>query len=140
MKKLIATAILASLPIVSPAASNHSDISWFQRDTHGNLSLNLYFYWSKNCRHCHEAIPYIKRMVRQNPWIKLTMREVSSEQNIQEYIRINDATGGIAAGAVPAFFYCGQAYTGYTSGSTGPWLLSELKACRKNPADFDIHF
>ena len=141
MKKLIAAAIISSLPLIA-TAKPANDIAWSQKDANGNVSLNFYVYWSKTCPHCHKALPYIKRMARQHPWIKLHLKEVTADRgNIQDYIRIDKVTGGMARGAVPAFFYCGQAYTGYDNdNTTGRWLYEELKACKANPADFDISF
>ncbi len=141
MKKLIAAALVASLPVIATAKQT-DEISWSQKDARGNVSLNFYVYWSKTCPHCHKALPYIKRMAQQHPWIKLHLKEVTtSRANIQEYIRFDRATGGLAGGAVPAFFYCGQAYAGYADdNTTGRWLYEELKACRANPSDFDISF
>lgn len=141
MKKLLATAILAMLPTVAPVYAAPGDSAWSSKDASGNVSLNFYVFWSKTCPHCHKALPFVKQMANNNPWIKLHLKEVTnSESNIDQYIRMARAAG-TTAGAVPAFFYCGQIYTGYGENSTtGNWLLEELKACKRNPAEFDISF
>lgn len=141
MKKLIATAILATLPVFATAAPGET--AWSNKDASGNVSLNFYVFWSKTCPHCHKALPFVKQMARNNPWIKLKLKEVTDNNdntNVDQYIQMAKAAG-TTAGAVPAFFYCGQIYTGYGENSTtGAWLLEELKACKRNPAEFDLSF
>lgn len=112
---------------------------WSHRDSAGNVVVDFYVFWSKTCEHCHVAVPYVKDLAKKNPWIKLHLKEVtSSSSNIDQYISLANATGG-RAGAVPAFIYCGQMYTGYGDNSTtGAWLFDELKTCKATPGEFNI--
>ena len=39
------------------------------RDDTGNASVHLYFFWSKSCPHCREALPFVLRLDRELDWL-----------------------------------------------------------------------
>ncbi len=110
------------------------NIKWTSHSSDGGVNVHLYMYWSYNCPHCHVAMDFLKTLPAKYPWIKLHFREVSkNKKNLAAYFQMADALGE-EGGAVPAFFYCGYMYAGYTGNdTTGQWLLEEMKACRQNP-------
>lgn len=120
----------------APASSGIKpvNIKWTSRNEQGGVNVHLYMYWSHNCPHCHVAMDFLKDVSKSYPWIKIHLREVSkNKKNLSSYFQMADALGE-EGGAVPAFFYCGYMYSGYTGDdTTGKWLVDELKACRVNP-------
>ena len=118
----------------SGATSPMDNPTWTSKDRHGQVIVHLYMYWGKSCPHCHEAMPFIDRMVRENPWIKLHKLEIDNDRrNLVKMYDMAEAIGESHV-AIPAFFYCGYLYTGWgDTETTGAWLIDELKQCRGNP-------
>ena len=137
LKALILATVVALTPSQPAQAFNNDQFVWTSPGRHGS-NVHLYVYWSLQCPHCHEAMPYLKRLPRKYPWVKVHLREVTKNpQYIDDYIAMAEATGQ-RAGSVPAFFYCGQMYSGWGDEfTTGGWLTGELQTCHTNPADFD---
>lgn len=131
---MLPQAAISKISIIETSASSASDIVWTSRDKNGGVIVHLYMYWGKECPHCHEAMPVIKKIARTYPWVKVHMREVSeNRRNLVSLYDMADALGESNV-AIPAFFYCGYLYTGWgDSETTGAWLIDELKQCRGNP-------
>ncbi len=127
-------AAISKVKVVDSSYAGDNNITWTSKTRQGQVQVHLYMYWGKNCPHCHEAMPFIKKMARQYPWIKVHLREVSdNHRNLVSLYNMADAIGEQNV-AIPAFFYCGYLYTGWgETSSTGPWLVDELEQCRGNP-------
>lgn len=137
IKLLLIAAAIACIPIQSASAFNNDQFVWTSPGKQGS-TVHLYVYLSNDCVHCKDAMPYLKRLPKKYPWVKVHLREVTSNPRyVDDYIAMAKAAGQ-RAGSVPAFFYCGQMYSGWGGASTtGAWLTGELQTCHTNPSDFD---
>jgi hypothetical protein len=107
-----------------------ADEQWYQRDGNGELSLKLYFFWSKHCPHCVAAQPLVESYTRQNPWLELEAMELSTSREYRQRYHEMATAMGMEARSVPAFFYCGEMYIGFDEQSKGAGLFSRIEACR----------
>lgn len=137
MRKLLISLAVAGGLLLTASAQAASP--WSHRDSNGQTVVDLYFFWSKSCVHCHRALPFVKDIARKNRWVKLHNKEVTNDNAaVDHYLKLTELTDG-EAGSVPAFFYCGQMFTGFgEADTTGAWLFDELKTCRSNPETFNI--
>lgn len=103
---------------------------WHERVNNDQLTIHLYFFWSKKCAHCLKARPDVVAMAEEYPWLKLHSLELSDNpENIKMYA---DMTAMFAqqAYSVPTFMFCGNILTGYEDrDTTGRLLRSYLQAC-----------
>ena len=131
---LMPQSAISKIRVVDTRSASPMDIVWTSKDRRGRVIVHLYMYWGKTCPHCHEAMPFIKKMARENPWIKVHMREINdNRRNLIAMYNMAEAIGETHV-AIPAFFYCGYLYTGWADAeTTGAWLVDELKQCRGNP-------
>ncbi|MGF1642076.1 MAG: hypothetical protein ACFCUJ_00420 [Thiotrichales bacterium] len=110
---------------------------WVEPGPQGAPNVYLYMFWSYNCKHCHHAMPFLDDIKSRYPWVQVKISEVTEDpRNMEAYLAMADQVGERTfAGAVPAFFFCGQMYTGYNDEkTTGQWILDSLQQCRSNPA------
>ena len=126
--------VLMTLCIITVQATAASPIQWASKDSQGNNKVHLYFFWSKECPHCHEALSYLKRASNQHKWAKIHLKEITENQkNLNEYNHMA-ASLGEPADVVPAFFFCGMMYAGYNGKSTGDWIFNTMKSCEGKQA------
>lgn len=106
---------------------------WVSQSETGESQVHLYFFWSKKCPHCLEALPFIKSMAQNNAWIKLHDLELTEHPaHVKKYSEMA-AELGEEARSVPAFFWCGSMVTGYDDEQgMGQFLLDELTRCGEN--------
>lgn len=135
---LIILLMISSLSIFSTAQaqeqrfpSKTKDTVWIEKDAQGESIVHLYVYWSLVCPHCEKALPYFKKLAKDNPWLKLHLLEVSKhKQNLTKMNNMAVALDEFNNGEVPAFFFCGIMYTGYSENTTtGAWIKDTLKEC-----------
>ncbi|MGF1548304.1 MAG: hypothetical protein ACFCUG_13355 [Thiotrichales bacterium] len=145
--RLIALALF--LPLVPLLPAGHASVLgkesgqfvWVEPDKGGANKVYLYMFWSHNCKHCHYAMPFLDDIKSRYPWIQVRLSEVTEDpRNMETYLAMAEQVGEQAfAGAVPAFFFCGQMYTGYNDAkTTGKWILDSLQQCRINPPESDV--
>ena len=102
---------------------------WDQMDDQGALRVNLYLFWSMTCPHCHRALRVLDELAEKLPWLDVHHFELSDPATVRTYQAFAKAFD-IEAAYVPAFFYCGQTYNGYSDDqTTGTYLRDTLKAC-----------
>jgi hypothetical protein len=128
------TALLVLATLASPVHAQTiplDQVRWYTVDDQGELTVNLFFFWSKTCPHCREAYPFVTDLPNQYPWLKLHALELTENQaNSQLYTMMAEALGQQAM-YVPAFFYCGTMTTGYDKADTsGEALVKNLRICR----------
>ena len=133
------TALLVLATLASPVHAQSippDQVSWYTVDGQGNITVNLYFFWSRTCPHCREAHPFVMDLPNQYPWLKLHALELTDNPaNSQLYVAMAAALGKEAM-YVPAFFYCGQMVTGYdTADTSGAALVENLLTCRDAVVD-----
>jgi thiol-disulfide isomerase/thioredoxin len=103
---------------------------WFDVDSEGEATVNLYFFWSETCPHCRSAHPIVEDFPSQYPWLTLHSHEISmSEDNALLYEQMAAAAGEQAM-YVPAFIFCGAMITGWDAAeTTGAALQEGLEQC-----------
>lgn len=80
-------------------------------------------------------MPWVKSLAGKYPWMRVHIKEVTRDKaNLKSYLSMAkglDEQGG----AVPAFFFCGQMYTGWGEAeTTGQWIIDTMQECRNNAA------
>lgn len=102
---------------------------WHQMDDRDALRVNLYLFWSTTCPHCHRALRFLDELAEELPWLDVHQFELSDPATVRTYQTFAKAFD-IEAAYVPAFFYCGQTFNGYTDDqTTGTYLRDTLKEC-----------
>ncbi len=115
-----------------PAKAESQDAGpslWHEADDENGLQVKLYLFWSENCPHCHRALAFIDKLGGDLPWLKIHLFEISDPDSAGAYQAFADAFE-IEASYVPAFFYCGGTFNGYSNDeTTGKFLRDTLEAC-----------
>lgn len=102
---------------------------WHEADEEGSLRVRLYLFWSESCPHCHRALGFVDDLVKELPWLDVRLLEISDPDSAEAYAVFANAFG-IEASYVPAFFYCGKTFAGYSSDqTTGKFLRETLEGC-----------
>ncbi len=111
--------------------SQPRDITWTRVDADGEVSIDLYFFWSETCPHCQRAKPFIESLPALYPWVEIHSLPLTRDEpdNIRLYVEMARALGEEAQ-SVPAFFFCGLMITGFgDASSTGTFLEQRLQEC-----------
>lgn len=105
---------------------------WYIHTDDNQLSVNLYFFWSKKCPHCREAIPFINKLDNKHGWLTVYSRELTEHpEHIEQYINLAKQLGQEAS-SVPAFLWCGNMTVGYDNpDNMGRFLEQELIKCHE---------
>ncbi len=92
--------------------------------------VDLHVFWSKHCPHCLEALPAIRQIAAQNPWLVVRDYEITgSPENLQRFEAMAKAQGATAE-AVPTLFYCGHMEVGWDDAPAGRSAFVErLRQC-----------
>jgi thiol-disulfide isomerase/thioredoxin len=122
-----------------------SDPVWYETGESGQPIIHLYFFWSKKCPHCQQALPDIIEIEKKYTWLKLHSLElVDHPDNVQTFIYMSGLFGETAR-SVPTFMFCGNSVSGYdASETTGKLLKAQLLGCyqfakENNPGNDDIY-
>lgn len=118
-------------------APTYAKTAWSTPSASGSNDMHLYLYWSKDCPHCKVAVPYMNKMAKKYPWLKLHSKEITnSKKNVNEFARRANEIGEQAE-VVPSFIFCGQMYSGYGDNeTTGKWIIDTLAECKTDPAGY----
>ncbi len=135
LSRMISILVVATVFVVSTPA--FAKTAWSTPNAKGGNDMHLYLYWTKDCPHCKVALPYMQKMAKKYPWLKLHSKEVSTNRkNIVEFTRRANEIGEQAE-LVPAFLFCGQMFTGYgDNATTGKWIIDTIAECRTDPAGY----
>jgi thiol-disulfide isomerase/thioredoxin len=110
--------VLLSLFSVSSLAAPHSS-EWGRNhvaeDHTVQDTVNLYFFWSYNCPHCVAAHPFIKKLEREYPWLKVYSYEISKNSHNARLFKQMARSHGKETSFVPTFFVGDRMIVGYTS-------------------------
>ncbi|WP_295880514.1 thioredoxin family protein [uncultured Thiohalocapsa sp.] len=97
---------------VAAEGAGTGDIAWVT-GSGPEAEVHLYFFWSKSCPHCREALPQIERMDAELPWLRLHTHELTaSRASVALYVDMAEQLGRDAR-SVPAFFICERMLTGW---------------------------
>ncbi|WP_020507795.1 glutaredoxin family protein [Lamprocystis purpurea] len=129
----LALGVLLGSALRANAETASSDaIEWLATDAAGQPRVPIYVFWSRQCPHCREALPFLAQLRDQEPWIEVRDFEINkSRENTQRYVEMAQALGEDAR-SVPAFFVCGQMLTGYDNAQgMGARILGLARFCRQ---------
>lgn len=132
MRKLLLSLIpIAIFCFATQAIAAHVPSQpWYTHSNDNLLSVNLYFFWSKQCPHCREAVPFINKLDKKHDWLTVYSRELTEHpEHIEQYISLANQLGQEAR-SVPAFLWCGNMIAGFDSpDNMGKFLEQELVKC-----------
>jgi hypothetical protein len=104
-------ALLIGLATPVPGGADEG-IAWVSGEGE-QAEVHLYFFWSRSCPHCREALPHIRALDAELPWLYLQEFELTASRgHVQRYVDMA-ATLGRDARSVPAFFLCERMLTGW---------------------------
>ncbi len=133
MVRWVGFLLLLLSAMASSAVERESPI-WVETDS-GEVTVHLYFFWSRFCPHCLEAKPFVDDMAEDRPWLELHSLEVTGSEDNRARYREMSALFGEEASSVPAFFFCGNRVVGFDApDGLGRQLESSLEACRTQAA------
>jgi hypothetical protein len=106
--------------------------AWLLQDPDGTVRVPITVFWSKRCPHCLDALPFLDRLRREEPWIEVRDFELSGNRDhVALYVEMARGLGQEAR-SVPAFFVCGQLLTGFdNAGGMGARILGLAQFCRQ---------
>lgn len=126
---------LLSLWLILPVgAGAQPPMAWKGLGADGQVTVDLWFFWSARCPHCLDARPEVLNLAQTHPWIRLHDLELTRHpEHVERYVTMARALGQEAQ-SVPAFIYCGRMEVGWDSAATsGQALLTALRDCRQVP-------
>ena len=115
----------ADVEAVQPAA-------WLLQDPDGTVRVPITVFWSKRCPHCLDALPFLDRLRREEPWIEVQDFELTgNREHVALYVEMARGLGQEAR-SVPAFFVCGQLLTGFDEAEgMGARILGLARFCQQ---------
>lgn len=126
----IALLLAAATAPGQPAAVGNNP--WANINAQGEVHIQLYFFWSTQCPHCRQALPFVTGLAQRTPWLELQSLEVNANRTHARRYRDLAATLGQEANSVPAFLFCGTMTTGFDSNATtGAVLEQSLRSCHR---------
>lgn len=132
MHKFIILLVLLFSTTSHASGSALPESTWYQRDAAAAPVIQLYFYWSKKCPHCLEALPYIADLTEQRQDIVLQSYQLIGEpDNVARYEMMASALGRPAQ-SVPAFFVCNTVLTGFDPAITLKQIESIISRCEQH--------
>ncbi len=126
---------LLSLWLILPVgAGAQPPMAWKGLGADGQVTVDLWFFWSARCPHCLDARPEVLNLAQTHPWIRVHDLELTRHpEHVERYVMMARALGQEAQ-SVPAFIYCGRMEVGWDSAATsGQALLTALRDCRQAP-------
>ena len=131
-KLVLVPLFVAGLILGPPAVQADPDARWVERAADGTVQVKVYFFWSLRCPHCRKALPFVKSLEQDHPWIEVEEHELTrARANVARYIEMAESLGREAR-SVPAFFVCGRMLTGYDSPQgIGREVLDAARFCRE---------
>lgn len=105
---------------------------WLVLEADGSVRVPITLFWSKRCPHCLDALSFLDRLRREEPWIEVRDFELTGDRaHVALYVEMARGLGQEAR-SVPAFFVCGQMFTGFDAAEAmGARLLGLARFCRQ---------
>lgn len=136
MRQLIVLLSLCLLVLGKAAADTGlAETTWLKQDEQGKPLIQVYFFWSKKCPHCLDALPYIKKLATDNQDIELHALQLVGEQQNVTYYQYLASSLGMEARSVPAFLLCNNMQTGFNEAVTPAQIEQLLSDCRQYVKD-----
>jgi glutaredoxin len=130
--------VAASADVDGQASQALASPDWVLVDSDGELSAQLFVFWSKTCPHCTKALDFLESLREEQPWIQVHTFELAADrEHVRRYVAMAQALGEEAR-SVPAFFVCGQMLTGFDEAKgIGAQLVGLARYCLDAAADGD---
>ena len=114
------------------AEQSLSESTWVKQDSQVGHIIQVYFFWSKKCPHCLEALPFIKELSESNDDINLhSLQLVGEKNNIRRYEYMAMKLGK-SSQSVPAFMFCNSMHTGFDAENSPAQLVNDIELCRRH--------
>lgn len=115
--------------IAAHATLEVPDEQWFERDTQGKPQVFVYFFWSKQCPHCLDALPYLESLQEEYNWLSVKSYQlVGNPDHVRRY-QLMARSLDKDARSVPAFLFCNTMLTGFDEHAMPEVLASKLQGC-----------
>jgi len=118
--------VAAAEPTTSPAVG----APWWHRASDGGPVVDLYFGYSTTCPHCQAAMPWLRGLEAELPWLEVHWLQLNDGHD-ENVARITELAKTIGQDIryVPDFLFAGRLETGFDSAATtGAHLRAELEA------------
>jgi hypothetical protein len=104
---------------------------WIDHEGPDAPRVHLHFFWTEACLHCQRALPFVRDLAREHPWLVVHEGQLGGDPDaLRRYVDLA-AELGQEARSVPAFVACGELRVGYEDdASSGALLEAWLVACR----------
>jgi thiol-disulfide isomerase/thioredoxin len=128
----LALLLFGLLPgLATSGAQGPADPAFWYGTGDGELRVHLFFFWSRSCPHCHEAIPVLRGLQERYPWLVVLGYELTQDEHNLEVYRELAQHFGDDARATPAIFFCNTMLVGFDhEGRTGQYIEEGLLGCR----------
>ena len=92
--------------------------------------VRLEAYWSQHCPHCLQALPRIRAIAAERPWLQLDAVEITARpEDLERFVRRMQALGSEAR-SVPTLIYCDRIETGWDDRPDAEaGFIARLEAC-----------
>ncbi len=108
---------------------------WHGTDGAGEQTVRLYVFWSATCPHCQKALPFVRSLADEFPWVEVRSLPLTDHpDNVEVFLLMSEQLGSPVRG-VPTFMVCGRARVGFASAeTTGAEIRDLLVQCRRRLA------
>jgi len=104
---------------------------WYSIGPNNDVTINMDFFLSSTCPHCHKADLFLQQVEKQEPWLQIHRYVVNTDKAALQYFYERLRSQQQSSFAVPAFFFCDSYWAGFVDGaSSGETLLRALRYCR----------
>ncbi len=105
---------------------------WVDHEGPDAPRVHLHFFWTEACAHCQRALPFVRELVGEHPWVVLHEGQLDRDPEASRRYAALAMEVGQEARSVPAFIACGELRTGYDDRETSGVLLEAwLQGCRE---------
>jgi thiol-disulfide isomerase/thioredoxin len=130
MKKLASLIFVALFSFVSMTAFTAPHGTKTSQGNSVDKTVDLYFFWSKDCSHCVAAHPFIDKLKAQYPWLRVHSLEASNNPKNSRLFERMAKQHGKEPGYFPTFFIGDKIIVGYTSANTtGEEIKNAVNEC-----------
>ncbi len=131
--QVFVTVLFVAIGNLAVASERPAKTLWYEVDARGEISLDLYFFWTPSCPHCRQARPFVADLGQEYPWLRVHSFDLSkNRRNVNRYISMARRVGGDAS-SVPGFIFCGHILVGFdTPDGMGQTLRESLLNCRES--------
>ncbi|PIQ96725.1 MAG: hypothetical protein COV67_08015 [Nitrospinae bacterium CG11_big_fil_rev_8_21_14_0_20_56_8] len=128
--RIIAFAVAGWICFHFPAGmAGAEEIRWKGLDAQGSPTVEVYYFWSRNCPHCLQAKPWVVQLEKNHSWLKVHSFELSASKINAELFQSMLKEIGETRMAVPAFLFCESIHFGFSPQSTSQ-IEDEILSCR----------